>query len=393
MFDTIVLGLGAMGSAAVYQLAKKGNKVLGIDQFAPPHAYGSTHGDTRITRLAIGEGAHYTPLAIRSHEIWREVERETGATLLTANGGLIISSRAPRAFTHVEGFFANTLAAAKKFAIDHELLDAPEIRRRFPQFNVRDDEVGYFERDAGFLRPEECVRAELWLARRHGAAIHAGETVRGFDATSSGVDVVTDRATYHAGRLIVAAGPWLSRWLRADRASLLKIYRQTLFWFDIRGPIDAFASDRFPVFIWELQGEPQGIYGFPAIDGPGGGLKVASEDFGATTTPDSVDRDVTDGEKRAMYENYVAPNLPGVGARCLRATTCLYTVTPDFGFVIDAHPEFERVFVASPCSGHGFKHSAALGEALAERVVDGASRLDLDPFRWSRFEAVGGTGG
>jgi sarcosine oxidase len=392
-FDTIVLGLGAVGSAAAYQLAKRGNKVLGIDRFTPPHAHGSTHGDTRITRLAIGEGAQYTPLAIRSHEIWREVERETGATLLTTNGGLIISSRAPRAVTHVENFFENTLAAAKKFAIDHEVLDAAEIRHRFPQFNVRDDEVGYFERDAGFLRPEECVRAQLSLARRHGAAIHVGETVRGFDATPSGVEVATDRAAYSASRLIIAAGPWLSRWLSADRTSHFKIYRQTMLWFDIRGPIDMFASDRFPVFIWELQGKAHGVYGFPAIDGPAGGLKVATEHFGGTTTPDAVDRGVTDEEKRSTYENCVAPYLPAVSGTCLRATTCLYTVTPDFGFVIDAHPEFERVVVASPCSGHGFKHSAAIGEALAELIVDGASRLDLGPFRWSRFDPGGGTGG
>ena len=166
-----------------------------------------------------------------------------------------------------------------------------------------------------------------------------------------------------------------------------------MFWFDLRGPVGAFESDRFPVFIWELQGKPQGIYGFPAIDGPTGGLKVATEHFGTTTTPDTVDRNVTDGEKSAMYENYVAPYLPAVSDTCLRATTCLYTVTPDFGFVIDAHPEFERVLVASPCCGHGFKHSAAIGEALAERVVDGASRLDLSPFRWSRFDSAAGTGG
>jgi sarcosine oxidase len=332
-------------------------------------------------------------LAIRSHEIWREVERETGATLLTSNGGLIISSRAPRAVTHVENFFDNTLAAAKKFAIDHEVLDADGIRHRFPQFNVRDDEVGYFERDAGFLRPEECVGAQLSLAQRHGAAIHVGETVQAFDATPSGVQVSTDRATYGAGRLIVAAGPWLPRWLRADRASQFKIYRQTLYWFDLRGPVGAFESDRFPVFIWELQGKAQGVYGFPAIDGPTGGLKVSTEHFGRTTTPDTVDRNVTDGEKSAMYENCVAPYLPAVSGTCLRATTCLYTVTPDFGFVIDAHPEFERVLVVSPCSGHGFKHSAAIGEVLADLIMDGASRFDLGPFRWSRFDSGTGTGG
>src|SRR5437016_11008855 len=133
-FDAAVLGLGAIGSATVYQLAKRKARVLGIDRYAPPHAFGSTHGDTRVTRLAIGEGEHYTPLAIRSHELWRELEQETGTSLLTSNGGLIISSGAATSHTHVEGFFDNTVAAARRFGIAHELIDAAEIRRRFPQF-------------------------------------------------------------------------------------------------------------------------------------------------------------------------------------------------------------------------------------------------------------------
>ena len=164
-YDAIVLGLGATGSAALYQLAKRGARVLGLDRYAPPHAYGSTHGDTRITRLAIGEGAHYTPLALRSHEIWRELERESGETLLTTNGGLIISSPNKQAFTHVDAFFANTVAAAERFGIAHERLDANAIRARFPEFKVGDDEYGYLERDAGYLRPEACVRVQLQGAR------------------------------------------------------------------------------------------------------------------------------------------------------------------------------------------------------------------------------------
>src|ERR1700686_3453912 len=165
-YQVIVAGLGAMGAAAVFQLARRGARVLGIDQFAPPHAHGSTHGDTRITRLAIGEGEQYTPLALRSHQLWREFEQETGSTLLTISGCLIISSRAKRAFTHVENFFANTLAAAHRYDTAHEVLDAGQIRRRFPQFKVADDEVAYLERDAGFLCPEACVRTQLRLAER-----------------------------------------------------------------------------------------------------------------------------------------------------------------------------------------------------------------------------------
>src|SRR6266496_600861 len=359
-FDTVVLGLGATGSAAVYQLARRGNHVLGIDRFDPPHDHGSTHGETRITRLAIGEGPQYTPLALRSHELWREIERETGRSLLTTCGGLIISSAARTSIVHVENFFATTLAAAECFGIDHEVLSASELRRRFPQFNVRDDEVGYFEPGAGFVRPEECVRGQLALARRYGAQIRTNETVRAFDASAHTVTVTTDRTTYMADR-------------------------QVVFWFDVGEAAASFAPQRFPVFIWELQGAQQAIYGFPAIDGPEGGIKVSTEQLETTTTAGTIDRTVTGAEIRAVYENLVAPHVPGIRPKCLRATTCLYTVTPDFGFVIDAHPDFERVLVASPCSGHGFKHSAAIGEALAQRVIDGASKLDLGAFRMDRF--------
>ena len=387
-FATIVLGLGAVGSAAIHHLAQKGLRVLGIDQHAPPHAYGSTHGETRVTRLAIGEGEQYTPLALRSHELWREIEHATGARLLTSNGGLIISSSASTSHCHVDGFFANTLAAAEKYGIAHELLEAKEIRRRFPQFKVADDERGYLEREAGFLRPEECVRAQLALAERNGAEIHRGERVLGFEASERDVTVTTDRSRYAADSLILAAGPWLPGMLGKALASCFKIYRQTLFWFDLDGPVEAFLPENSPVFIWELQGRKEGIYGIPAIDGPRGGVKIASESFESTTTPETVSRSVTDDEKRAMFEEYVAPYVSGVSRRCIKALSCLYTVTPDFGFVIDRHPESERMIIASPCSGHGFKHSPAIGEALSEIVLEGRSRIDLGAFGLKRFLTV-----
>lgn len=386
-FETIVLGLGAMGSAAVCQLARKGNAVLGIDQFAPPHAFGSTHGDTRITRLAIGEGEQYTPLALRSHQLWRELERETGSKLLTTNGCLIISSRGQTSHTHVENFYANTLAAACRYDIAHEVLGAAQIRKRFPQFKVVDDEVGYLERDAGFLRPEACIRAQLGVAERLGATLHMREKVSAFSASPSGVTVTTDRGTYAAAKLIVAAGPWLPGLVAPRLAQHFKVYRQIMFWFDIESPIDAFVPAACPVFIWELQGRKQGIYGFPAVDGPGGGVKIATEQFDCVTTASEAVRTVDAEEKRAMHDGYVARYLAGVSERCIRALSCLYTVTPDFGFVVDTHPDSDRVILASPCSGHGFKHSPAIGEAVAELVVAGAAHLDLGAFSLQRFSS------
>jgi sarcosine oxidase len=392
-FETIVIGLGATGSAAVCQLARRGNAVLGIDQFEPPHDRGSTHGDTRITRLAIGEGEQYTPFALRSHHLWRELEGETGTRLLTTNGCLVISSGATAAQMHVENFFANTLAAARRYGIAHEILNAGQIRSRFPHFRVSDDEMGYLERDGGFLCPEACVRAQLAVARRLGATIHTQETATRLAATSRGVTVTTDRGSYGADKLIVAAGPWLPSLIDARLARHFKVYRQVMFWFDVEGPVDAFRPASLPVFIWELKGRKHGIYGSPAVAGPGGGVKIATEQFDGTTGPDAPMQPVSDEEKCLMYEGYVAPYFSGISGRCVKALTCLYTVTPDFAFVIDVHPDSERVILASPCSGHGFKHSPAVGEALSELVVDGATRLDLGAFSMHRLLLRGSRGG
>ncbi len=384
-YDAIVLGLGATGSAAAYQLARRGRRVLGIDRHAPPHALGSTHGGTRITRLAIGEGEHYTPLAIRAHRIWREIEHETGANLLCTNGGLVISSADTRSETHVEGFFRNTVSAAQRFGIAHEVMDAAEIRRRYPQFAVGGEEYGYYEPSAGFVRPELCVHAQLELAKKYGAELHTGEILLGFEPMPAGVRVVTDCGRYECERLIAAAGAWLPALLGPPLDGLFRVHRQVQFWFAPRDGTAQFRPDRFPVFIWELRRSRQGIYGFPAIDGATGGIKIASESFETTTSPDTVDRDVAKDEIRRTHETLVAPYIPGISGDCVRASACLYTVTPDFGFVIDTHPQSERIIIASPCSGHGFKHSPAIGEGLAEWVCRGTAPPGFDAFALKRF--------
>ena len=389
-FDVIVIGLGAMGAATCYQLARSGVRVLGIDQYAPPHALGSSHGDTRITRLAIGEGAHYSPLAMRSHDLWREMEAETGADLMTTTGMLVISSAATNASVHVPCFFDNTFAAAEQFGIAHERLDAGEMRRRFPQFAAADDELGYYEPSAGFLRPEVCIAAQLQLAERNGAALRRGEAVLGFDETATGVSVRTDKAVYAAGRLVVCAGAWLPAFLAPAQRALFTVRRQALFWFDIDGDPAAFEPGRCPVFIWELPVEDRVIYGFPAVDGPRGGVKVATEQHGVATTPNTVDRAVSPAEAAETHRDCIASFMPAVSNRLIKAAACLYTVTPDAGFVIDAFPGSERTTVISACSGHGFKHSAAIGEAVARRLVEGGRGLDLGPVGWDRFSPAPG---
>jgi sarcosine oxidase len=380
-YDVVVLGLGAFGSATLYQLAKRGARVLGIDRFAPPHEFGSTHGETRITRLANGENALFTGFVRRSHDIWREIEAETGESLLTQCGGLVISG-ASKASVHVEGFFENTIANARANAVTHELLNASDIRARFPQFAVRDDERGYFEPEMGFVRPEACVRAQLDLARKLGGDIRTGERVTAIRPEPDGVEVVTDRGTYRADKAVVTLGAWLPE-LCPRLAPLLKVYRQVLYWFAIDGDEAPFQPDRFPIFIWELPDSHDSIYGFPVVT-RGGGLKVATEQFVQDSAPDATLRHVSAVEIEAM-ERLVTPHLNGVSARCLKAVTCLYTATPDRQFIIDRLPDARRVIVASACSGHGFKHSPAIGETLAGMALEGRDADGLAPFRLRRF--------
>jgi sarcosine oxidase len=360
--DAVVVGLGAVGAAALYQLARRGIRVLGVDRFAPPHAMGSSHGETRITRLAIGEGDEYVALARRSHEIWREI----GQDLLVATGGLWISSPARQAESHVADFFANTLRAARRFGIAHETLDAAQIRARFPQFNVSANEVGYFEPEAGYVRPEACVAAQLELARHHGAEIRFGETVSEPHALGD--------------QVIVAAGARVPR-LLPHLAGHFAVTRQVQFWFAPQTPA-AFAPARFPVFIWELQTRRNVIYGFPEI-APASGVKVATEQYTRTVDPDDAAwRSVDAGEGEAMHRDLVAPHLAGLTARVTKAVPCLYTATSSFRFVVDRDPAHANVIVASACSGHGFKHSAAVGEAIAEWIVAGRKPDTLMPFTW-----------
>ncbi len=387
--DVIVVGLGAMGSAALYQAAKLGASVIGIDRFSPPHDRSSSHGDTRITREAIGEGREFVPLVQRSHQIWEELETATGRSLLTRNGALILASQSVSGDHHgSSSFVQDTISAAGEFGIEHAVLDAGEIRRRYPQFKLSGDELGYFEPGAGFLRPEACIETQLALATQMGASILTSETVLDIKEENGAVEVRTERATYSAARAIVTAGPWIQKLLGAPYERYFRIYRQVMCWFALAKNPDRYSATRFPVFIWIVGNRPRDmLYGFPAVDGPEGGVKIATEQYEATVDPDTVPRTVSDPETAAMYDEYIAPRFPDVSGKCLRAVTCLYTVTPDAKFIVDVFPGCENVMFASACSGHGFKHSAAIGEALAAWALGRPGRVDLSSFRLDRFSS------
>ena len=311
--DVIVVGLGAMGSATAHRLALRGASVLAFDQYHPPHPLGSTHGETRITRLAIGEGAEYVPLVLRSHELWRELERETGEQLLTQCGGLILARAG-------DPFLGQTRAAAREFGIAHESLSHEEIVSRYPMFAVDGDVQGYYEPEAGYLRPEEAVRVQLELARRHGAQLRLGTRVKRWRATATGVSVQTDDGAYGADRLVLCAGPWIGTLL--DEPRTFAVYRQLLFWFAIRERYEQLRQ--MPAFVWVFGGQPQdfkhfdGVYGFPAIDGPDGGVKLATERYEHTTLPDGHQHPAT----RVEVEEMLTSDSSGRACRGSRRRPC-----------------------------------------------------------------------
>jgi sarcosine oxidase len=391
-YDAIVVGLGALGAATLYQLAQRGARVLGIDQHTPPHDLGSSHGESRITRLAVGEGDAFVPLVQRSHRIWRELEARTGRQLFSQTGGLILAPRDGLAAHHGKPhFLRRTIDCAERFGIAHALLDAPAIRARFPQFALQGDELGYFEPEAGFVRPEEAIAAQLEVAVASGAVVRNGERVFAVEPLGNGdtVAVQTEAGRFTAGQVVVAAGPWLPAFLgrqaRADWQADFGVYRQVMYWFDTGAAAPDFAPGRFPIFIW-MFGDAQEdyMYGFPGADAARPVLKVATEQYAQTTTPDTLERAVSAAEIEAMYRSRVEGRFPQIGGRAVKARACMYTVTPDRNFVVDALDGAPNVLIASACSGHGFKHSAGLGEAIAERVLGRGTRHELGAFARQR---------
>jgi len=378
--EVIVVGLGAMGSASCFQLANRGVSVIGIDQYAPPHPWGSTHGDTRVTREAIGEGREYVPLVRRSHHLWREIEHQTGTRLLTQSGIVVLAHSSSE-------FLEETRASARAYEIEHEDLTNAEARNRFPMFALDDELVAYYEPGAGYVRPEAAVAAQLGLARAAGADLRLGERVAAWQASTNGVTVTTGADTYRADQLLLCAGAWIGD-LFPDGRDTFAVYRQLLYWFPIRG--DHYAQLRdMPGFIWDLGGRQDdvvhldGFYGLPAIDGPDGGAKVAAESYERTASPDGRQHPATRAESDRMYRECVAPHLPWLGAEPLRTVSCLYTSTRGNRFVIDRHPEHDSVLIVSACSGHGFKHSPAIGEAVAQWLTGRSPAIDLGAFSFS----------
>jgi sarcosine oxidase len=376
-YDVVVVGLGGMGSAAARHLAARGRRVLGLEQFTPAHDRGSSHGSSRIIRQSYFEDPAYVPLLLRAYDLWADAAKEADVELLTVTGGLYLG--AERSTT-----FAGSLAAAREWGLPHEVLDAAAVRARFPAIDPADDDLALYEDRAGFVRPEASVAAHLELAARDGAELRFGEKVISWSASGDGVRVRTGTGEHSAGALVVAPGAWAPDVL-ADLGLPLRVERQVQFWFDPPGGTGPFAE--LPVYICE-KSEPDGtasqVYDFPAIDGPGGGVKAAFFRRGTPTDPDALDRVVTRAEVDELRAR-LAVTVPGLAGPLNHAVACMYTTTPDEHFVIAGHPEHERVTVACGFSGHGFKFVPVVGEILADLAVDGATTHPIALFDPRRF--------
>lgn len=375
-WDVIILGLGAMGSATAYQLAQRGKRVLGIEQFTSPHDRGSSHGGSRIIRQAYWEGAEYIPLVSRAFELWRRLERDAGADLLQITGAIVIGASDGELVTR-------TIAAAQRYTIPIEVLDVAEAGSRFPAFMLQPRDAAVYEPGAGYLIPENCIGAHLHMATRAGAELRFDEKVLKWTAGKGGVEVVTNRAVYRGGHLVITAGPWANEAMRGLLP--LRVTRQVMVWIEPRGGVASFLPGQFPIYVAEDIRGGAPVYGFPAIDGADGGVKAAIHGSDVVCSPETVDRTVHEADLRRAVDA-VKLRIPALDGRVLRAKTCLYTMTPDEHFVIGAHPEFESCTIACGFSGHGFKFASVVGEVLADLAVEGATRHPIGLFSPNRFQ-------
>ncbi len=371
-FDAIVVGAGAMGSAATYQLARRNRRVLALEQFRVPHRMGSSHGLTRIIRLAFHEGPQYVPLGQSAYRLWRQLEDETGRSLLSITGSV-------HAGEPGSAGFGKTLAACRRQGVEHEILTGSQLGSRFPGYRLPAGFRAVLQPDGGFLAPERCIRAHVEAARARGASIHEGERMLGWEAHPGSVRVSTDRADYDAGALVLTAGAWASRVL-PELSGMAVPSRQLVAWFETRDR-PTFSPSRFPVFILTLDGVE--YYGFPDVEGAG--FKIGKFDLASgPADPDALDRSWRAGEVEELRD--VARRcFPRAAGKTIGVSVCMFTNSPDGHFLIGTDPRWPQVSFAAGFSGHGFKFASAIGEIMADLAVSGSTDYDISLFDPARF--------
>ncbi|HLW47719.1 MAG TPA: N-methyl-L-tryptophan oxidase [bacterium] len=371
-YNAIVIGVGGMGSAAVYHLARRGRRTLGLEQFDIPHDRGSSHGTNRIIRLAYWEHPSYVPLLRRAYELWRELEHRAGERLLIITGGV---DAGPEGSKTVQG----SLLSCDLHHLPHETLNAAELHRRFPGYRLARDMVAVYQPDGGFVLSERAIVAHVTAAQALGADVHAREPVLDWEAGAGGVRVRTARDTYSADRLVITAGPWAARLVPALAQTAVP-ERQVLLWAQPLRP-EYFQLGAFPVFNME---SPEGrFYGFPIYGVPG--FKIGKYHHRLERTgPDSVDREIHP-EDEAVLRDGIRQYFPDANGPTMAMTTCLFTNSPDEHFILDRHRDHENVCLAAGFSGHGYKFCSVVGEIMADLALEGRSKFDLSLFRANRF--------
>lgn len=369
-----MIGLGAHGSSAACHLARRGLKVIGFDTHHPPHTLGSSHGGSRIIRQAYSEGPFYVPLMLRSYELWEDLQARAGSEIFRITGGVSIGD------TRGKGT-AGIRKSAELFNLPIDILTPEQIHERFPVLHPHENMEGTFDPRSGGIFPEKAVQAHLDEAIKAGADLRFDEPVTRWrpDRNGGNVQVETKSGTFEAKQLVFTAGAWLPELVSKLKLPMW-IERQVLFWLEPRAKAEAFKPESMGNHGWEY--EPG--HSFYAQPDYGDGVKVALHHDGASSHPDRLDRVVTAEDERALREQ-VERYVPDLNGRLLNSAVCMYTDTPDLHFLIDFHPGHKNILLISPCSGHGFKFSAVIGEIVADMVAEGRSKFDLSNFGVERL--------
>jgi sarcosine oxidase len=370
-YDHIVIGVGSMGSATCYQLARRGRSVLGLEQFSIPHELGSHAGESRIIRKAYYEHPDYIPLLLRAYENWNELMERSGKTLYHKTGLLYAAPKGHQLIRNIRN-------AADKFGI-------PLLSNISSSFSLPDNFETLFEPDAGFVEPENTIRTLVKHAIDLGAEIHEREEVLGWTMDSNGTMVVsTNISEYSCNKLVITSGAWSGKIIPGIKGRL-RVTRQVLAWFK-PAQHDRFSEQDFPCWMVATDHQDGVYYGFPITSSHPGALKLAYHWPGAETEPDKVERLVSQADVDDL-EGFLKNYLPAGFGNIESTKVCLYSNSPDEHFVIDNLPGMgEKVCVAWGFSGHGFKFVPVVGEILADLAMYHRTALPINFLNASRFE-------
>lgn len=378
-YDVIVIGLGAMGSAAAYELSRRGQRVLGLEQYFPGHDKGSSHGSTRLIRKSSFEHPTYVPLGLRAYEAYAELEKAAGRRLVTKAGGLYVG--APN-----ESYVRQTIENAKLHNIEHAVLDREELSRRYPQVAARDDQIAYYESDIGVVAPGKCIIAQQQLAQQNGADLHFSEAVLSWEADDAHdwVRVHTEEGVYEAPRLVITPGAWAPR-LLADMGVPIEIERHWIFWFKpLDGHLEELRVGNYPL-VTVVDDEGVAFTSWPAF-GNEDLVKATFVHIDADAcTPETMTTEPISSKELAHIKRSMEKYVPGGAGELVDMQACMYTNAPDEHFVICKHPGHDNVSVAAAMAGHGFKFAPVVGEILADLTIDGKTDYDIELFNAARF--------